>query len=447
MHPSESRAGRAGRPAATSASLDGIIAAACCVLVASRLPIRQGVNLGVLVSLATIPLWVGTLWRKRLGPLVVVLSGLALVTGTVLTWAMEVNHQTDVSSLQIDTLELVGLIAGIGLLLWSIEKIGSTPTAFWFGVGLVLALGWRSMSPVNPWKFSLSVPVIVIALSLAAVAHSRFVDLLVLVALVLVCVFNDSRSAAAMLLAAAAMLIWQGAIRRLGRESTPARTLAWMAVAGVLVYVVMQWLLLAGAFGAATQARTAQQLRDAGSILLGARPELGASLALFQHNPWGFGAGTLATAEEVRIAKVGMAQLNYDPNNGYVERYMLGNGFELHSMAGDLWARFGIPGALLIFVLLALVVWGVASRLATRQANGLQLYLLFQVGWDTFFSPFFFTSIGTLMLAVALTWPPRSSLADATPATDQPRRGKRGKPVRPATAAPARAIPTKEQRA
>ncbi len=387
-------------------------------------------NLGVLASLATLPLWVGTLWRKRLGPLVLVLSALALLTGTLLTWALGATHRTDVSSLQIDSLELVGLIAGIGLLLWSVEKIGSTATALWFGVGLMLALSWRSLDPVNPWKFSLSVPVIVLALSLAAIAHSRFVDLIVLMALVLVCVFNDSRSAAAMLLAAAAMVIWQGTLRRLGRESTPARTLAWLAVAGALVYVVMRWLLLAGAFGAATQARTAQQLREAGSILLGARPELGATLALFQHNPWGFGAGTLATPEEVHLAKTGMAQLNYNPNNGYVERYMLGNGFELHSMAGDMWARFGLPGALLMGVLLVLVVWGVAQRLARRQATGLQLYLLFQVGWDTFFSPLFFTSIGTLMLAVALTWPPRSGPTGEVRRASTERRGGRGRPAR-----------------
>lgn len=398
-----------------AAGLDAIVAALCCVLVASRLPIRQGLNLGILISLATIPLWLGPLWRKRFGPPVLVLSALAIASGALLTWFMDATHQTSTSLLQQNTLELIGLVAGIGFLVWAIEKIGPNATALWFGVGLLLAIGWRSIDPSNPWKFSLSIPVIVVTLALAAFARSRFVDLLALVVVVLVSVLNDSRSAAAMALATAAMLVCQGLLRRSGRESTAGRTLGWMALAGTLVYAVMQWLILAGAFGSDTRDRTLQQLEGAGSILLGGRPEAGATLALFQYNPWGFGAGTLANSTEVLVAKVGMARLNYDPNNGYVERYMLGNGFELHSIGGDLWAWFGPAGAVLAIVLLALVVWGVAQRVAARRANGLHLFLLFQVGWDTFFSPFFFTTISTLMLAVALTWPTRPHPSRGTP--------------------------------
>ena len=402
------------------AGLDAIVAALCCVLIASRLPIRQGLNLGILISLATIPLWLGPLWRKRFGPLVVVLSGLAAASGALLTWFMDATHQTSTSLLQQNTLELIGLVTGIGFLIWAIERIGPRGTALWFGVGLLLAIGWRSVDVENPWKFSLSIPVIVFALALAAFARSRFVDLLVLAALAVVSVLNDSRSAAAMALATAAMLVCQGLLRRFGRESTPGRTLGWMALAGALVYAAMQWLILAGVFGAETRDRTLLQLREAGSILLGGRPEAGATLALFQYNPWGFGAGTLANATEVQVAKAGMARLNYDPNNGYVERYMLGNGFELHSIAGDLWAWFGFAGGALAITLLALVVWGVAQRLATRRANGLHLFLLFQVGWDTFFSPFFFTTISTLMLAVALTWPARPEPPEDHPAEETP---------------------------
>ena len=42
-----------------------------------------------------------------------------------------------------------------------------------------------------------------------------------------------------------------------------------------------------------------------------------------------------------------MSALNYDPNNGYVEQYLFGQGYEVHSVLGDLWIHFGVAGALL----------------------------------------------------------------------------------------------------
>src|SRR3712207_9122030 len=45
--------------------------------------------------------------------------------------------------------------------------------------------------------------------------------------------------------------------------------------------------------------------------------------------------------------KAGMAQIGYQPNNGYVETYMFGGQFKLHSVIGDAWAYFGVAGILL----------------------------------------------------------------------------------------------------
>lgn len=397
---------RRGSPSArqrVSDDLDAIVAAGSTSLVALRYPIQQGLNLGVLTALATIPLWLGSLWRRRFGPTALVLGCLSVLNGWLLT-SLTTSHETSVSLLQMRSLQLVGMICGIGVLVWSMDRIGRPATAIWFGIGLLLALAWRSVDWTNPWKFDFQVPISVVVLGVTSRSLSRRGDALVLVALAVIGVFNDSRSASSMLMIAAGMLAWQVMLRTLSQHSTPLRTLVSMGLVGVLGYFFARTLILMGAFGAGTRERTLQQLEEAGSIILGGRPEIGATVALFLHNPWGFGAGTVPNASDINVAKSGMAALNYDPNNGYVERYMLGDSFELHSMIGDLWAAFGLPGAALLLLLLVIIVWGTARQLAARRATGLELYLLFQVGWDCFFSPLYFTTIGTLMLAVALAF-------------------------------------------
>ena len=71
---------------------------------------------------------------------------------------------------------------------------------------------------------------------------------------------------------------------------------------------------------------------------------MAATRALFVHDPLGFGLGIIPSLTDITVAKTGMSAINYQPDNGYVERYMFGTQFEVHSVTGDLWALFGIPG-------------------------------------------------------------------------------------------------------
>src|SRR5690606_37356785 len=83
-----------------------------------------------------------------------------------------------------------------------------------------------------------------------------------------------------------------------------------------------------------------------------------------------------------------------------------GSGYEVHSMLGDLWIRFGLAGAALLVTLLIIIGWGTAAQVARRQAGGIMIFLAIQVFWDSLFAPFFSTSSATLALAAALALVP-----------------------------------------
>ena len=63
-----------------------------------------------------------------------------------------------------------------------------------------------------------------------------------------------------------------------------------------------------------------------------------------------------------------MIDINYDPDNGYVNNFMFGNGIELHSGIGDLWAFMG-PVGLVVAASLVGFVCGLVYFLAGRRAN------------------------------------------------------------------------------
>jgi hypothetical protein len=198
-------------------------------------------------------------------------------------------------------------------------------------------------------------------------------------------------------------------------------------VLAAVIYNVGQALIIGGYFGAQTRARSLRQLDTAGSLILGGRPEIAGTLALMRDRVWGLGAGTMANHHDITVAKTGMAAISYDPNNGYVDNYMFGNGFSLHSITGDLWADFGIVGLLLSLLIFALVLRSVGQAVANRVASGLLLYTSFLTLWNIVFSPWW-SAIPILMLTLALTVVARE-LPEASPPTGatplEPRRARR----------------------
>ncbi|WP_136054208.1 hypothetical protein [Microbacterium sp. K24] len=391
-----------------------VLAAVVCVILAARITLLQGVTAGILISIVLLPVWVVTLWRQRGGSAIVTLGALAIISGLVLTDFFAADHPTSESMMQQNTFSLVSVIGGIGVVVWVRSLLGNASTAFWYGVGLMVGVVFHGLDTDNVWKFDLSVPATVIVLALCMMSRRPWVEMIALLLLAVVSALNDSRSAGSMLLVAAALVVWQSLGSRLAKSSTTVRTLAVFGFTAVIGYAALQAFILEGWFGKAAAVRSEAQIAQSGSLLLGGRPELGASTELIAANPLGLGSGTFANGIDLLIAKTGMARLNYDPNNGYVEKYMFGNGFEVHSMLGDLWIRFGLFGAALLIVALVIITLGTAGQVAKRAASGLMIFLAIQVFWDSLFAPFFSTSISTLVLGVALAMVPRVPRAVST---------------------------------
>lgn len=333
------------------------------------------------------------------------LAFLAAIVGLLLTSVAAPDAYSDQALAQRNTFLIVGIGLGLPALFWARTVIGSRHVILLYGTANLLTLVVQGIDVENPWKFSLALPVSMVLLSLPGVYRRRAPELVVLVGLAAVSALNDARSATALLLVAAALTATQGAR---GRSRRGMLTTSFGLVAiGLAVFFAAQAAILDGALGEDARARTAQQIDASGSVIAGGRPELGASVSLIQHQPWGYGAGTLAFPDAVGWAKSGMASLGYDPNNGYVENYMFGYGFEVHSVLGDFWIWYGIPGAALAVTLMVVVANGIIRQLASRSISAVACFIGLRVLWDFPFSPAT-TSVATLLLAVPVLLPART---------------------------------------
>ncbi|ROS50467.1 hypothetical protein [Frigoribacterium sp. PhB24] len=380
------------------------LAAAALVVLGMRFTLPQGMQAGFVVAALLLPVWWGSLRRHHWGVAFMTVGLLAVVLGLWLGVANSGDHVSASSTVPM-TVILVGTLFGVGLFLWGTEVLTPDRAVLWFGVGL--ALGFSTATPLfasNPWKFGFALPVTVIALALAA-RYGRRWELAVLIALTIVAALSDFRSAFGLLLLATLLVFAQLAIVRPHRRPSFAAVLLGLGALGVVVFQLGQALILDGYLGLATQARSVEQLRVSGSLILGGRPELAATVALMEHHPWGFGAGVVPTADDIRIAKEGMSGIGYQPDNGYVERFMFGGHFELHSVVGDLWAQSGIVGLALVAIVLGVLAVGVVRRIADGTASGILLYAAAQSSWNLFFAPFY-SAFPTLVIALALAFVP-----------------------------------------
>ena len=142
-----------------------------------------------------------------------------------------------------------------------------------------------------------------------------------------------------------------------------------------------------GTLGEDAQNRTIAQSSSSAGLLLSARPELGASWALFRNRPWGYGAGVKPRFEDLWVAKQGMAALGYDPENGYVENFMFGGRIELHSGLMDMWAAASIPGGLLLLLIAGMTLAAMMRDLGRLKATPWLFFAALTVVQNVFVGP------------------------------------------------------------
>ena len=372
------------------------------------LPVAR-LNLGIFVALALLPVWIQALPRYEGARLLLGAFVVAVVAGFALSIADQDERQINVAfgaGFVIGTFTFLG---GIGVVLWARTLISAPVIATLAGLSLLVTVP-RSTDEFasNSWKFGYAIPVAVIVLAFVWRVGSRRLEVVSLLVLAVVSAANDARSNFGMLVLAALLVVWRA------RHVPPGKRRSWVpmvlvvAVVAFAVFQIAQAVILNGYLGEETRERSQAQVDAAGSIILGGRPELAASASLFWSEPSGFGVGAVPTSAEIAIAKAGMAKLNYDPNNGYVERYMLGGHFELHSVLGDLWASYGIAGIAAGLVLVYVAVRSTSLSLRSGVASGLMVYLAIRTLWDFSFGPFLGGS-SIIVLLVGLVLIERSS--------------------------------------
>lgn len=361
-----------------------------------------GLMPGLAIAIVLLPVWWGPVTRHRSARWLLGLGLAAIVCGLALTHFNSTN-EFDLRNMVVQSMTMLTIIATGSLLVWVQTVIGSPATVLLFGLGSLANVLLIGVSSADPLKYSWMLPIAVTALGLALMTRSPLVELLTLIGLAGLAVVADTRSVTGFLLIAAAVLLWQRA-KRPGRPTNRLVVVGVVALVGVSGYSLFQSLLLDGVLGDAAAQRTQAQLAT-GSLIAGARPELGASVALVTARPQGYGSGAIPTGNDVWIAKSGMDELNYDPNNGYVERYMFGGRFETHSVIGDFWIWFGPVGAIAALVVGVAGVHVLIRRIASGTATGTFCFLLVFTLWNLGFSPAE-PSIPFLLLAWALAFAP-----------------------------------------
>ncbi|GAB3999313.1 hypothetical protein [Nocardioides marmoraquaticus] len=397
--------------------VSGVVQRAVAVLAVASLALRINLHplvpLGYAIALAALPVTLGVVRRYRGAGILVVSALMAVVGGLAISWAVGPPSFDGLDSVGVGQASRV-LMVGLGslLLLWARSVLGARVVIMVYALATWVTVVLDGVSDVNPWKFSLSVPTTLLLLSLPWVYRRTSAEVAVLFVLGAVSATQDSRSAAATMLIACALVLTRrdSATRRVSSLVVMLR-LALFSVGG---FLLLQAALLSGDLGEEVRQRTMEQTNTSGNVILGGRPELGAWWALIADQPWGYGIGTVPTPSEVYVAKTGMAGLGYDPNNGYVENYMFGQGFEVHSVLGDLWLLAGLPGLLLAMVAITLVVAGMSQQLGQRIASAALIYLAIRVSWDFAFGPIY-SALPLLMLALALAMPEKSRPASPDP--------------------------------
>ena len=374
-------------PLSHAERLERIVVAALVVLLGTRMYIGYELSVAILCGAALIPVW----WRCALrhsgaGTLMLGL-GMSLLAGIWLSIYSAPDHGVVTRQRILNLVLVFSLAVGIGVIVWARTLIRDSTIALLFGIGMLAGLRVNAGFLDNPWKFGFDKPLSLILLALACRSRGRLVAPAALLVLVALGTISGARSRSGILLVALVIAIWQTLPPSRHARGAATRVIAYAGALSYATYQIGQSILLEGALGSAAQARTQEQIDQSGSLLLGGRPEIGATWALMRDRFEGLGFGVGVNQHELAVAKSGMAATGYDPENGYVSNFMFGDGVELHSGLGDLWAYMGPVGLVVGIGLMALVIWRLGEMVAVRKADAFLLMLALTILWDMAFSP------------------------------------------------------------
>lgn len=382
-----------------------VLAVIVLALLGNREIVAYNFTLGYAAALATAPLWIGALLRRRAGVVLTLLVLASIGAGVWLTEFGAVEREVNRAVLFGGLSLLIGLLLTAGVVVWSIPIVGSRVVAVAYGLGMITGVSPTGLAADNLWKFGFSLPVVICLLGAVhsstqpTTGRRRALELGIVGILAVTSAVSDARSFFGMLMLVFVLVAYQCLPRVRNIRASALRTLVTIVGVGVLIYNVGVNLALEGFLGESARTRSEAQIDLTGSLILGGRPEIAATAALFLDNPLGYGFGAQPNLADIRTAKEGMTVINYEPNNGYVENYMFGNQFELHSVLGDAWAGAGFAGIALAVLVVVLILRAVVFLMAQRAASALMLFFAVYGLWNFIFSPLW-TAVTTLGLAV-----------------------------------------------
>lgn len=408
----------AGRPAPLATRL---VAGVAVAAVGFTHPLPMTLTGGVIAAGALLPLWLPLVRRYRGLPALMTLTGIGLLFGVLLAWSYADDHGFAPHEAGVRVSLVLGAVCGVAVLLWAREVLSVSAIGICFGVAMLATELVQMSGPENIWKFQLSSPLMVIGLALAARWGRPLPTVALLGVLGLTNVVNDARSAFAFCALAACLVLWQARPRRAGATGGGNKLIA-LALLGLLVsagYWLLTQLILAGGLGDELQQRTATQIAQTGSLILGGRPEWTVTWALMQIHPFGFGLGIVPDGTDVAVAQAGIATTNIPTAEAYVRNQLLGDGVQLHSILADLWAALGPAGLLLGLVMAGLIVVGFTERFGRREASGLVCLLVPMALWNLPFGPLA-SNMDTLILALGLLLAGRPGRPGSAPVDEVP---------------------------
>ncbi len=377
------------RVAPDTSDLHTLIVIGMLVAWAIRLPIAAGITSSSIVVLASAPLWFASIARYRWARALFVLAGLGLVNGLMLALVRSAYLPYDFAVGLAQFSHLVGGLGGIGLILWTRRYLATHTIAVIVGAALIVGGLGDVAGSGNAWKYVLSAPVTLLLLGLAHRAQPWF-TVSILALLSLIGMATNSRSYVGFCALTAALLLFQG--RRSRDLIGWPRRVTWLALGtGLLIamYSLATAMLVGGLLGQQAQQRSQDQIRSGGSLLSGGRPEWTGTVELFRAHPQGFGLGAVPTYSDVWTARAGMVRVGVLTNNGYVDNYMFGGEFKLHSVTADLWSQCGLFGLLLAGALIVIIGIGLLDRLLAGGASPVHIYLGVMGLWNMAFSPIY----------------------------------------------------------
>jgi hypothetical protein len=352
------------------------------------------------VAIVLLPLWLPAVRRYALARLIVGLAVLAAASGLVLGELSSADHMVS----GVDRVQAIGLlasgIAAFGLVLWAGSLLPLHRIALLYGAGaLASTLARGDLS----WKYNLAVPTTFVVLGALEGRRRGVLPAAVLLTLGVIGLADDARSFFGVCALAATLALWQ---LRPARRTGPVRfrdrwyALALLAGLGVAIYFLTSALATGGAFGADLQARSAAQIATSGSLIAGGRPEWAATRELFALEPAGYGAGVVPNWTDRMAGKTGLASLHVDAG-GYADHYMFGRTFELHSVAADLWVRFGWAGVALAAAIVVVILRSLVVLIGARRAPTFLIFAGVLALWFVLFGPLYSNGV-TVCVAAGL---------------------------------------------